>query len=93
MIVRNNLILISSLGRTDCQRSQIYYEDNKIFVERVRGPEEMNDKAFVALPIVAARLPSREAIREANTRILRAQRLQQIIVDVTDLERDPEDFS
>ena len=90
MIVRNNLILVSSLGRTDCRRSQIYYEDNTIFVERIRGPEELNDKAFVALPIVVARLPSREAIREANIRILKAQRLQQIIVDITDLETDSE---
>ena len=63
MIVRNNLILISSLGRTDCRRSKIPYEDNKIFVERVRGPEDLNDAAFVALPIVAARLPSPDAIR------------------------------
>lgn len=85
MIVRNNLIIISSLVRTDCRRSQIYYEDNKIFVEHIRGPEEMNDAAFVALPIVAARLASPDAIREANTRILKAQRLQKIIVDVTDL--------
>ena len=86
MIVRNNLILISSLGRTDCRRSKIYYKENKIFVERTRGPRELNNKTFVALPIVAARLASREAIREANTRILRAQRLQKVIVDVTDLE-------
>lgn len=86
MIVRNNLILINSLGKTDCRRSKIYYEDNKIFVERIQDPEELNDAAFVALPIVVAKLASPEAIREANTRILKAQRLQGVFVDVTDLE-------
>ena len=52
MTIINNLSIISSLGKTDCRRSQIYYEDNKIFVQRLQSPAASNISHAVALPII-----------------------------------------
>lgn len=86
MIVRNNLIISSSLGKTDCRRSKIYHEDNKIFTERIRGPGESRTSHFVTLPLVIAAFTSQEATDEAIARILQAQQQMKIFVDITDLE-------
>ena len=93
MIVINNLVILSSLGKTDCRRSQIYYEDNKIFVQNLRTPAESNISHSVALPIIIARLASEEATEAAIERIFQAQQQMKIFVDVTDLEGDQEDLS
>lgn len=76
MIVRNNLIVVSSLGKTDCRRSNIYCQDNKIFAQNIRVPGELRTPRFVALPILIARLASPEATHEASARIVEAQEQQ-----------------
>lgn len=90
MIVKNNLIVISSLGKTDCRRSKIYREDNKIFVERIRDLRGSQRSKFIALPIVLARFASLEATHKAMTRIVEAQEQLKVHVDITDLEVDQE---
>ena len=87
MIVRNNLIISSSLGKTDCRRSKIYHEHNKIFTERIRGPGESRTSHFVTLPLVIAAFASQEATEAAIARIFHAQQQMKVLVDITDLEK------
>ena len=93
MIVINNLVILSRLGKTDCRRRQIYYEDNKIFVQNLQAPAASNISHAVALPIIIARLASEEATEAAIERISQAQQQMKVLVDVTDLEADQGDFS
>ena len=88
MIVINNLVILSSLGKTDCRRRQISYEDNKIFVQRLQSPAESNISHCVALPIIIAVLASQEATDEAIARILHAHEQMKVLVYVTDLATD-----
>lgn len=87
MTIINNLIIISSLGKTDCRRSKIYHENNKIFTQRIRGPGESRTSHCVTLPILMAVLASQEAIDEAIVRIFHVQQQMKIFVDITDLEK------
>lgn len=80
------MIIISSLGQTDCERSRFFRRSNKIFAQQVRVPGEMRAPQFVSLPILVAVLASAEAADEAILRIIEARKLKQMVVDLTDLE-------
>lgn len=80
------MVVISSLGETNCERSRFFRRSNKIFVQHVRLEGEMRGSRFVSLPILVAVLASPEAADAAIFRILEARQQRQSIVDVTDLE-------
>ena len=91
MTIINNLVISSSLGKTDCRRSRIYHEDNKIFAEHIKVPGELRTTHFVALPILIAAFASQEATEAAIARIVQAQEQMKVLVDITDLETDLEE--
>ena len=79
-------IVNSSLGQTACKRSRFFRQSNKVFVQHICQPGEMQASRFVSLPILVAVLTSRDAADEAILRICKARDLKQTVVDLTDLE-------
>ena len=80
------MIVMNSLGQTDCKRSRFLRQSNKIFVQHVRVPDELRTSRFVSLPILVAVLASVNAAEKAIHRILEARKRNESIVDLTDLE-------
>ena len=83
------MIVISSLGETDCKRSRFFRRSDKIFAQHVREGEPRRSH-FVSLPILVAALASPKAADAAIFRILEARQQGQIFVDLRDLEETEE---
>ena len=80
------MIVNSSLGQTECERSRFFRQSNKVFIQHIRVPGEVRTSRFVSLPILVAVLKSVDAAEEAIFRIYEAQKLNESVVDLTDLE-------
>ena len=84
------MVVISSLGETDCKRSRFFRRSNKIFAQHIRVAGEPSTSRFVSLPILVAALASPKAADAAIFRILEARQQRQSVVDLTDLEETEE---
>ena len=82
------MIIISSLGGTNCYRSRVFYRGNKLFAQHMRTIEDGEPirSRFVSLPIIAAVLASPEHAQKAVLRVLEARREGKNVVDLMDLE-------
>lgn len=82
------MIIVSSLGGTNCYRSRVFYRSNKLFAQHMRTIEdgEPMRARFVSLPIVVAVLASPAHAEQAVLRVLEARRDGENVVDLTDLE-------